>query len=876
MLNGTSQPTMGALVELIYKNAGHVKHRADDPAPGGSSFISGVSPSVIKHAKSALTTWAVRISADLVKKEAKQMIKSETGLHLRAEPEREHAKRRHAGSHVTWEAISSFSFRKLQDIVEDNAPVMWQIISSYANKNFESAAVYAVRKYRPQNLGTVDSMMELTFLASGRTTLYPICRGVYLFAMKAHKSLFRVESRLGRSVVFETVYKSLRTMAHARLEELKDATRVGSGRYFWVVGDNIQAYSKQRDHRIGRESRMIKGFAGTAIEMKGVNPEAFDVKELVRRQTLQERKQLTVDLILADLDSPHLEKVAALQFLITLIEFVPSLSIHHNELISEFKNIAKNQINPTRHSKIFPLATNSADEIYVQGMKEAVLDFLSTQMNITEETLGGRVTIFSGDGKTFDQLGRLKKFLSMHKGDFDALRFVVPMLELWHTKWTDLSRIVRTHWGGEDTRGDPSTLSCLAGTAECPTPSDLRKVDFYNGAHLVNLALDAHILNIWENYFSCNDLVSYFERLDENQSLPSFEILLRGAHTLARRHASTQAYLRARNPSLGQNHPDEVPLGSPWTNVREPEHMDLEIDALSNGSDEQNNLETLSVLSNAGDAEDGADISLANSTLYIRNGIWWREVCRAVADGDTGRVWEIMKIWIFTFSGSGNPFYSQYLMELYCNFKWEFSEELKKTILDNWVVNLHGEPGRFIEMDLMQEHFNFWLEEMAQHKGKEFEDPYYRFVISMHVYFFLRLKEEMEEAVSLRARSKRHGSPHTNNELRAMMKQLKSAEANLRRPGRNPGFEAQDDFTRGIENLKNGKLDGFIMRTTTHTDIMGVHRSNTLSRTEGDENADTDDATLDVDMIPERADLQAPQIPMYTAVGSLYYQSSVD
>lgn len=88
-------------------------------------------------------------------------------------------------------------------------------------------------------------------------------------------------------------------------------------------------------------------------------------------------------------------------------------------------------------------------------------------------------------------------------------------------------------------------------------------------------------------------------------------------------------------------------------------------------------------------------------------------------------------------------------MELFCNFKWEFGEHLTQAILKNRVVNLKGRPGHFIEGDLMQELFNFWLEDIAEHKGNEFEEPYYRETVSPNVDGFLELKDEMEDNVAL-------------------------------------------------------------------------------------------------------------------------------
>lgn len=77
-----------------------------------------------------------------------------------------------------------------------------------------------------------------------------------------------------------------------------------------------------------------------------------------------------------------------------------------------------------------------------------------------------------------------------------------------------------------------------------------------------------------------------------------------------------------------------------------------------------------------------------------------------------------MQVWLLTFSGSGNPHYSSYLLGLFCNFEWEFEEGLSSAIFMNWLMNTNGVADRLIEGDLMQEHFNFWLEDMGQHKGK--------------------------------------------------------------------------------------------------------------------------------------------------------------
>lgn len=705
----------------------------------------------------------------------------------------------------------------------------------------------------------------MTFSRSNRASLYSLCRGVWLFAVKAHHSVFRVESRLGQSVAYSTVYEALRSMANHKMKDLQVAARAGSGRHFIVVSDNIQVYLRQRDHRIGRENKMSKGLAGTAVEMEDISPEAFDLAELARRQALQERKTISVDMILEDIDWEHLDHAGMIQFLQALIRFVPGLTCYEKELKGRrIQLLRKNQLPPDRRTNIIPLASNSSDEILIQEFKQGILDFLSVQMDVNAENLGNQLRIFSGDGKTFDQLLRLRKYLAAEEGEFESFRWLVPLLELWHTKWTDLSRVIRAHWG-KDT--NPSALASAARIAECPTPVDLKKVDFYDGVHILNLVLDAHILNCWENHFNTEDLTSLFKKPED---LPTFDSLVKAAYLLARRHATTQAHERALRPTEDNLNPP--PVGSAWMRGR-TEDNDVEMmedkseagdqkEKNTHGDDLENELPPLDLPFMT---QEDADITLANTTLFMRNAIWWREMCTAVAAGDTGRVWEILKIWIFTFAGSGNHFYTQYLLELYCNFKWEFSPELRQAILNNWLVNLHGKDGEWIEMDLMQEHFNFWLEDMAQHKGKDFDEPFYRSILSTNVHHFMKLKDEMEECVSLESRSKHHSAPTVNNELQALMKHFRNQEVNKYRAGRDEGFCATDDFTRGLDTLKKTKLKSYITKSCSYSDILGMQQTTEESNLQNTE----DDDQLDETMAEEPETNNSPPPHIITSNGEL-------
>ena len=86
---------------------------------------------------------------------------------------------------------------------------------------------------------------------------------------------------------------------------------------------------------------------------------------------------------------------------------------------------------------------------------------------------------------------------------------------------------------------------------------------------------------------------------------------------------------------------------------------------------------------------------------------------------------------------------------MYCKVTCELPEDTRTAFFNNYLVNLSGKEDSFIKLDLMQEYYNFWLEELAQYKSREFSNTWYRMVLAMHVYHFLHLKEEMETMVDL-------------------------------------------------------------------------------------------------------------------------------
>jgi len=69
-------------------------------------------------------------------------------------------------------------------------------------------------------------------------------------------------------------------------------------------------------------------------------------------------------------------------------------------------------------------------------------DFIN-QIGITEDmvTCDQELLFMTGDGKTFEGMNRVKRYLEDNEwSDFHAFWYIMPNLEIWHTKWTDLGQ----------------------------------------------------------------------------------------------------------------------------------------------------------------------------------------------------------------------------------------------------------------------------------------------------------------------------------------------------------------------------------------------------------------------------------------------------
>ncbi|KII90232.1 hypothetical protein PLICRDRAFT_108509 [Plicaturopsis crispa FD-325 SS-3] len=829
-LEGRSNVKMGHVIDLIYK---HPQSQPKRESPERlSAFSPSINPTTIYHARPSLSSWALQLVSNAASREIRMLSRNDPQdptdrTQLRAST---NGRRKTDVNVVTWDDLGKFSIPKLIERMSRRAPLSWALTEAMAAPRKKGVVV--VRKHRPHP--TIQIAALNAFVVSQNryaTGFISMDMAVWLFACKAHIDQKRVMCRFGLGVHDSTIRDALKSLSVSSLEKLRASVKSGTdaGEMRWqIVLDNVQEYCPVREHRVGRQDELKMGTAATAILLEDCAPGAFNLTDHLDRVAKKERLTLTARSLWHDIDWNHSRRVQALHWVRILVHFIPELAFLI-PLVSKAFRTAGPHGRPLRLRKtvVQPLGTNAEREVETKGMRSAVLDF-EKQMGLDKDSMWNLILLIRGDGASVASLGRVKKYLATDPCDYRAFRGRVPPgPEIWHTRATKLSAIAENHYG-PSASSDPSSLSKSASTANQKRPPNLKKPDFYPTSRSMTLFWEARILDIWRIHYDCDDILAHFTRLD---MLPTFESLWSIAELLVVRYASQGAHERALHPEEAQAAPvaKHFPIGSPWRG--------------SPRCDGDTAPATSTTPAQPTDHNDAAgfhgDRVLANEILFLQDMGWWIEAAYAVPEGDIGRVWEIMKaciikfcstsIWIISFAGGSHSNYVTYLLDMYCFLRYEASKDLSDAVFNNLLVNLTGELGKWIEGDLMQEHYNRWLEDMVKRKGGDFDDAFFRTTLSPNVIHFLRIKEIIESGFDLRARSKTHGSPHLRTEFQLLLRAYREDELHYFKAGRTEGHAAVNTLDVGMGRLLNDRLADFLKQTTAYADIVSDIRQSTAA-----------------------------------------------
>jgi hypothetical protein len=167
----------------------------------------------------------------------------------------------------------------------------------------------------------------------------------------------------------------------------------------------------------------------------------------------------------------------------------------------------------------------------------------------------------------------------------------------------------------------------------------------------------------------------------------------------------------------------------------------------------------------------------------------------------------------FSFWGAGSTNYGNELLELACNFLLEFPPALKTAILNNYLVNPSGLRGHWLELDLLQEHFNFWIKRLFNSKSHDFDARHLAEAVSLNISGFSALRDRFPGLFGAKKNSHHHTDAKKRDDIDALGVHYRHDKVLSFVSKRDQVYSVKDEFAAGYDILSGGQLRTFLDRT---------------------------------------------------------------
>ncbi|KAJ3505619.1 hypothetical protein NMY22_g17517 [Coprinellus aureogranulatus] len=611
-------------------------------------------------------------------------------------------------------------------------------------------------------LGATIAILSLLYLRYKYAIVFPTVIGVFLFTCNANRDIISILGRIGLTVAYDSILTTLHILANDADYHLRSlASLIQNGQpKFLLLFDNVNKMRRAWQQTMHHRDEMESGTAATLIELEDVPPDALQSKPLQDALKEKRRSELTVEILAADIDWDHIEAVGAATVLRVWIKHIPALRKFQNqveELFTDHDGLAKHRLR-LRKSKITPMRPTAINEATTAGTLEVLRNLIVGQLRILPNWLDPWLILVCGDQLTVDRIRKSKRYMAKTDTAYDRQDWAVPMIQLWHLKWNWQKAIFRMNWSPE--LGDGIYGVRYSVHALRRDKFNHLKCDFYPGHAILEDQFDALVLDglrllceektkdVYPPNTKLLEGVQCYFTKNENLANVTFATLLSMAQTIYTRYLAAAAADEAKQPTTEGQLPDQA---------------------------------------------------LANTANFMRTTFWYLELCAATAEGDIGRLLR------FSFWGAGSTNYGNEMLELACNFLYEFSEGLKTAIMNNYLVNPSGRLGHWFELDLLQEHFNFWLKRLFNAKSHSFDSRHLSEAVGLNIGGFSLLRDTFPSIFGLRKNKPAHTDPAKHTDINRLGEHYRTDNILIHKSGRTQPYEVINEFGKGYEILELGR-----------------------------------------------------------------------
>ncbi|KAJ3561784.1 hypothetical protein NP233_g9984 [Leucocoprinus birnbaumii] len=343
---------------------------------------------------------------------------------------------------------------------------------------------------------------------------------------------------------------------------------------------------------------------------------------------------------------------------------------------------------------------------------------------------------------------------------YEVLDAFVLINGLFHAKIADIHGLLETHFGKPELGvADPGSL-CFHNSHLDRLPITLTSLPtFRTLCHLVFVSLYARVLH-------CLLHVSGEETLENYSShVTLWDVLVPHAQRILDEYASAATVLDLRYECKQTEEASEK--------------MGSEPDAVG-------------------------DMVFENGVLFLHDALVSQELTNAVKAGDSGHVVLCLKLWAQSFWGNGHTKYAHEMLHLIHNLTNVWPQKICEIFLNNWLGNPSGNPNSFVELDLIQEHLNYWIKVVFKAHGSNASWEWLEWIAPC-IDILCQLARGFHNTLGT-DQGTRHAPPDLTKDIQTLMDSLDDYKVYELIPGHviKGGCPVPDVVSVGYQNLTQG------------------------------------------------------------------------
>ncbi|KAJ6564025.1 hypothetical protein B0H19DRAFT_1067626 [Mycena capillaripes] len=498
---------------------------------------------------------------------------------------------------------------------------------------------------------------------------------------------------------------------------------LAQSRLIKIVYDNVNLMNRISEQILGRKSAQENGTCATLIPLHNAKLEHLQTVDL--DESIINAPPLTLDDIVLDAaDSKFFTKNMPVS--------VDIIEVHKTPL--------------------HPLPAMEIDESSITGNVEVIEEIMRVLgFNTDDADYGKYVQTIGGDQLTIARQRSILNVRLGHESGAHSWRHIVLMPGLFHAKIADAHGVLETHFGKPAAGArSPGSLG-FHNTVLDRLPITLTSLPpFRTCRDLIMVSLYARVLH-------CLLLVSGHDSLEQcAASIGSWSTLVNHAEKIYSTYADVDRVQELREKRI----PEE-------------RKRDAEAKAAKKGQETDKS---------APPHIRKGDMVFENAVLFLRDALLTREFADAIKSGDSGRVVIVLRLWAFSYRGSGRTKYAREMLHVLHNLICVWTKELRSIILQNWLANPQGRRNAFVEIDLVQEHLNFWIKKIYKADGAGHSWDWLA-LVSPCVDILRQLATRMNVELGTQQGSK-HATPDLAEDIAALMASLDEHDVYIEKEGR--------------------------------------------------------------------------------------------